>query len=120
MNTNESFCNTICTNQIHMAVAELSAFFGAVKELFGEEEARLSAEDWLEESGLMDSDSPPESTSREWAVTIAASARLANRLAAARQTKSVTSTSRFNIGDTHGSSFTRSSAEHRVRESPNL
>jgi hypothetical protein len=45
----------------------------------GLEEAELSAGDWLEESELMDS--PPRSEDRNWAaVTIAASARLANRV----------------------------------------
>jgi hypothetical protein len=68
--------------QMHIAERELSAFIRAVTQLFGSEEARLSAEDWLDESELMDS--PPLSTSRNWrAVTIAASARLANRLAVA-------------------------------------
>jgi hypothetical protein len=69
--------------QMHIAERELSAFIRAVTQLFGSEEARLSAEDWLDESELMDS--PPLSTSRNWrAVTIAASARLANRLAVAQ------------------------------------
>jgi hypothetical protein len=62
-----------------LAERELAAFMNAVTELFGPEQARLSAEDWLEESEL--SDTPPQSTSRDWrAVTIAASARLASRL----------------------------------------
>jgi hypothetical protein len=50
-----------------------------VKELLGPDQAALSAVDWLDESELMDSQRG--STSRDWrAVTIAASARLANRL----------------------------------------
>jgi hypothetical protein len=54
-------------------------FIRAVTELFGPEEAKLSAEDWLGEAELLDS--PPQTTSRKWrAVTIVASARLANRL----------------------------------------
>jgi len=62
-----------------MAEHELSAFISAVKELLGPEQAQLSAVDWLDELELMDS--LPGSTSRDWrAVTIAASARLANRL----------------------------------------
>jgi hypothetical protein len=61
---------------------QLAAFIEAVTELFGLEQARLSAEDWLDESELMDS--PPRSTSRDWrAVTVAASARLASRLTVA-------------------------------------
>jgi hypothetical protein len=80
MNSQEQFCNSTYANQMHIAERELSAFIRAVTELFGREEAELSAEDWLDESELMDS--PPVSTSRNWrAVTIAASAKLANRLA---------------------------------------
>jgi hypothetical protein len=65
-----------------MAERELSAFISAVAELFGQEQARLAAEDWLDESESMDS--PRRPTSRDWlAVTVAASARLANRLTVA-------------------------------------
>ena len=82
MNTRESFSNSIYADEMHMEESELSAFTGAVTESFGPEQARLSAEDWLDESELMDS--PPRSTSRDWrAVTVAASARLANRLTVA-------------------------------------
>jgi hypothetical protein len=82
MNTEESFSNSTYTDEMHVAERELSAFIGAVTQLFGPEQANLSAEDWLEESELIDS--PPRSTSRDWrAVTIAASARLANRLTVA-------------------------------------
>jgi len=83
MNSKEQFCNSTYAEQTHFAEHELCAFIGAVTQLFGPEEAKLSAEDWLDESELMDS--PPLSTSRDWrAVTIAASARLANRLAVAQ------------------------------------
>jgi hypothetical protein len=79
MNDGESFSSSICDDQVHQAERELSAFVGAVGELFGPELAKVSAEDWLDESELMDS--PPRSESRDWrAVTVAASARLANRL----------------------------------------
>ena len=62
-----------------MAEREFSAFISAVKELLGPDQAQLAAVDWLDELELMDSQ--PGSTSRHWrAVTIAASARLANRL----------------------------------------
>jgi len=68
---------------MHIAERELSAFIRAVTQLHGPEEAKLAAGDWLNESELMDS--PPLSTSRNWrAVTIAASARLANRLTVPR------------------------------------
>ena len=82
MDKEESFCNSTCEDQINMAERELSAFISAVTELFGPEQARLSTEDWLDESELMDS--PPRSTSRDWrAVTVAASVRVANRLTVA-------------------------------------
>jgi hypothetical protein len=83
MDEEESFCNSTCENQINMAERELSAFIRAVTELFGPEQARLSTEDWLDQSELMDS--PYTATGKEWrAVTIAASARLANRETLAR------------------------------------
>jgi hypothetical protein len=80
MNFQEQFCNSNYAAEMNMAGRELFAFIGAVTQLFGSEEAKLSAEDWLDESELMNSH--PRSTSRNWrAVTIAASTRLANRLA---------------------------------------
>jgi hypothetical protein len=83
MNSDESFDNSTCADQLHLAERELAAFIGAVTELFGPEQAGLAAEDWLEESELVDI--PPRSTSRDWrAVTIAASARLANSLSIGR------------------------------------
>src|SRR5579863_9722332 len=87
MNTKESFSDLTYANQVHMAEGELSAFIRAVTELFGPEQAKFSAEDWLDESELMDS--PPRSTSRDWrAVTVAASARLANRVNAGAHDRS--------------------------------
>jgi len=78
MDKEESFCNPTCEDQINMAERELSAFIRAVTELFGPGQARLSTEDWLDQSERMDR--PYTATSKEWrAVTIAASARLANR-----------------------------------------
>jgi hypothetical protein len=83
MDKEESLCNSTCEDQINMAERELSAFIRAVTELFGPEQARLSTEDWLDQSELMDS--PHRATRKEWrAVTIAASARLANRETLAR------------------------------------
>ena len=62
-----------------MAERELGAFISAVTELFGSEQARLAAEDWLDELVLMEA--LPGLTSRDWRlITIAASARLANRV----------------------------------------
>ena len=80
MNTTSSFLDSTYEDQVHMAERESAAFMRAVTILFGPEQARLSAEDWLDESERMDS--PSRSTSRDWrAVTVAAAATLANRLA---------------------------------------
>jgi len=88
MDEEESFCNSTCEDQINMAERELSAFIRAVTELFGPEQARLSTEDWLDESELMDS--PPRATSRDWrAITVAASARLANQGTPARDRRTL-------------------------------
>jgi hypothetical protein len=88
MNSDESFDNSTYADQMHLAERELASFIGAVKELFGPEQALLSADDWLDESELMDS--PPRSTSRDWrAVTVAASARLASRLTVARDRRAL-------------------------------
>jgi hypothetical protein len=63
----------------HLAERELSTFISTVKELLGSDQTQLWAVDWLDELELMDSQ--PGTTNRQWrAVTIAASARLANRL----------------------------------------
>ena len=79
MDSKDSFSNSVYDEQTHLAERELSAFIGAVTRLYGPEQARLSAEDWLNESDLMDS--PPRSEDRNWrAVTIAASVRLAERV----------------------------------------
>ena len=79
MNTKESLSNSTCNEQTQMAEHEFSAFISAMKELFGPDQAQLSVVDWLDELELMDSDLG--SRTRHWrAVTIAASARLANRL----------------------------------------
>jgi hypothetical protein len=79
MNEHESFSSSIYEEQTQLAERELFAFIAAVTKLYGPEQARLSAEDWLDESDLMDG--PPRSEVRDWrAVTIAASARLANRI----------------------------------------
>lgn len=79
MDEHEAFSNSVYEEQTHSAERELASFIGAVTKMFGPEEARASAEEWLEESELMDS--PPLSTSRDWrSVTVAASARLASRI----------------------------------------
>jgi len=79
MHESGPFSDSIYEEQTHLAESELSSFIAAVKASYGPEQAKLSAGDWLEESELMDS--PPRSETRDWrSVTIAASARLANRV----------------------------------------
>jgi len=92
MTQSESFSSSLYTDQMHLAERELSAFIAAVAELFGAGQARMSAEDWLDESELMDGS--PRSTCRDWrAITIAASGRLANRLNVALHRQSSLGTS---------------------------
>ena len=55
--------NSGCADLMSMAERELSAFFSAVSQLFGSEQAALSAEDWLHE--LIEIDGLPASA-REW------------------------------------------------------
>jgi len=75
----DPFSDLIYEEQIQLAERELSSFIAAVRASYGPEQAELSVEDWLEESELIDS--PPRSEARNWrSVTIAASARLANRV----------------------------------------
>ncbi|PYX09970.1 MAG: hypothetical protein DMG88_04430 [Acidobacteria bacterium] len=70
--------NPRCANLMTMAEQELSAFFTAVTQLFGSEQAELSAEDWLRE--LIEIDGLPAST-REWRlITAKVSTRLASRV----------------------------------------
>ena len=67
------------TKLMTMAERELGTFISAVRELFGSEQARLAIEDWLDELVLMET--LPGLTGRDWrSITIAASARLANRV----------------------------------------
>jgi len=79
MHNSDAFSDSIYEEQTHLAERELSSFVATVSQLYGPEQARLSAEDWLDESELIDS--PPRSEARNWhAVTIAASALLASRM----------------------------------------
>ena len=67
-----------CADLITMAERELSAFFNAVTQLFGSEQAQVSAEDWLHE--LIEIDGLPTSA-REWRlITAKVSTRLASRV----------------------------------------
>jgi hypothetical protein len=62
-----------------MAEKELAAFVGAVSALFGSEQSRQAADDWLEELALLDW--PTGKAMRDFhQVTIAAAARLARRV----------------------------------------
>jgi len=82
MNHDQMFYSATYADQIHLAEHELASFIMAVERCFGAEQARLSASDWLDECELIDS--PPRCSDRNWrAVTVAASARLANRVTAA-------------------------------------
>ena len=69
---------TPCGDLMKMAQRELAAFLGAVRELFGSEQAKLSAEDWLHE--LAEIEALPVSTGEWRRITINAAARLANRV----------------------------------------
>jgi hypothetical protein len=70
--------NHPCPDLATMAERELSAFFHAITQLFGSEQAELSAEDWLHE--LIQIDDLPGST-REWQlITVKVSSRLASRV----------------------------------------
>lgn len=75
MNNKQSLHSPSCTDLMIMAERELAAFLGAVTELYGAEQADISAEIWLDELDSMNS--LPGPTSHEWrAVTMAALARL--------------------------------------------
>jgi hypothetical protein len=68
--------NPRCADLMTMAERELSAFFNAVTQLFGSEQAELSAEDWLHE--LIETEGLPTSA-REWRlITAKVSTRLPN------------------------------------------
>ncbi len=78
-NAHESFSDSTYEEQAHLAEREMSSFVSAVTKLYGPEQATLSAQDWLDQAEL--TYSQPLSRERHWrAVTIAASARLADRL----------------------------------------
>ena len=72
--------NFPCADVMTMAERELSAFFNAVTQLFGSEQADLAAENWLHE--LIEIDRLPASA-REWRlITLKVSTRLASRVCA--------------------------------------
>jgi hypothetical protein len=70
--------NSICPELVVRVERELSAFFSAVAELFGPEQATLATKDWLQQLEAM-TDLP--GSPREWrALSIEASAKLAKRV----------------------------------------
>ncbi len=70
--------NPGCADFVTMAERELWAFFRAVSQSFGSEQAEISAKDWLQE--LIEIDVLPASA-REWRlITAKVSTRLANRV----------------------------------------
>jgi hypothetical protein len=79
--------NSGCDDLMTMAERELSAFFNAITQLFGSQQAELSAEDWLQE--LIEVDRLPAST-REWrSFTAKVSTRLASRVTASSLSSSL-------------------------------
>jgi len=72
--------NSGCADLMTMAERELSAFFNAVTQLFGSEQAELSAEDWLQE--LIEIDDLPTSVPKWRSITAKVSTRLASRVRA--------------------------------------
>jgi hypothetical protein len=81
--------NSGCDDLMAMAERELSAFFSAVTQLFGSEQAELSAQDWLHE--LIEIDGLPTSA-REWRLI---TARVSTRLAGGVRTSSPSSLAEF-------------------------
>lgn len=70
--------NPGCAELLVMAEQELTAFFSAVRELFGSKQAKISAEDWLQEITAINH--LPAST-RDWRLlTINVASQLANRM----------------------------------------
>jgi hypothetical protein len=72
--------NPPCPALVAMAEQELTAFFNAITQVFGSEQAELSAEDWLQE--LIEINDLPASA-REWRlITAKVWSRLASRMSA--------------------------------------
>jgi hypothetical protein len=69
-----------CADLTTMAERELSAFFNAVTQLFGSEQAELSAEDWLRE--LIEIDRLPTSAGEWRLITAKVSTRLPSGVSA--------------------------------------
>jgi hypothetical protein len=54
LNGRESLSNSICEHQTNLAEGALSSLIAAMTKLYGPKQARPSAENWLEESELME------------------------------------------------------------------
>jgi hypothetical protein len=79
--------NLGCADLITMAERELSAFFNAVTQLFGPDQAEFSAEDWLHE--LIEIEGLPTSA-REWRLfSTKVLTRLAGRVSASSLSSSL-------------------------------
>lgn len=86
MNQSETASTLYCKKQLNMAERELTAFFAAVGALFGPEQAKLSAEDWLD--GIEQVPGADQPTCRDWrAITVLAASQLAQRMGCAKQTE---------------------------------
>jgi hypothetical protein len=73
-----NYSKTSCGKFLTPGERELSAFIKAVSQIFGVEQAQISAEDWLAQ--LVEINELPAST-REWRlITAKASMQLANRV----------------------------------------
>jgi hypothetical protein len=73
--------NPSCAESLTMGERELSAFFQAVTQLFGAEQAELSAEDWLDQLGeLVEINDLPRSTHGWRAISSRTLTRLAARV----------------------------------------
>jgi hypothetical protein len=84
VNNQESFQSPAYSDLVRKAERELGAFISAVTELYGAEQARLSAIDWLEQ--IEYSNNVPGSTSQEWRlVTVRAAVYLVYRLRVKRR-----------------------------------
>jgi hypothetical protein len=79
-NTPPKSLNAVCADLATMAERELSAFFRAVTELFGTEQAELTAEDWLHEFTAIGS-LPASKRELRW-ISTKVSTRLASRVSA--------------------------------------
>ena len=86
-------CMEFSARWLPMAQRHLAAFAQAVNGFYGPEQARQSAEDWLEELEL--ADWPEGETTPDWRqITIAAAARLADRIDAQSETHPVVGSDR--------------------------